>query len=253
MKKKMNTSTGLTSFKNPNAKLREKILSMLSRYLMNSRRVLWYAETVVLSARYFQRINGDSFGLDGPGVRYSNREEMWLKAVLPYLSKRSTKIQVAEFGVASGRATTWWHHHLEKIHRWDGFDTFEGLPAPWKRAGVTVMNQGVFAPQDASSPFPVISGAKSLTWHKGLINETISELMRSEDSTLFVLIDVDLLEPTRDVLEWMEQNGKTGDCIYFDEAFDPFNEGLALNESIARGLKFRVLGYTGSALSIVRA
>ena len=253
MKKAMKNQTGLTTFKNPNAKMREKILSMLSRYLMNSRRVLWYTETIVLSARYFQRINGGSFGLDGPGVRYSNREEMWSKAVIPYLSKLPTRIQVAEFGVASGRATTWWHQNLENISRWDGFDTFEGLPTPWERAGVTVMNQGVFAPEDASSPFPVIPGAENLTWHKGLINQTISELKRSQDSTLFVLIDVDLLEPTRDVLVWMEQNGKAGDCIYFDEAFDPFNEGLALNESIARGFKFRVLGYTGSSLSIVLA
>ena len=119
------------------------------------------------------------------------------------------------------------------------------------RSGVTVMNQGVFAPADSAEPYPRIEGATNITWHKGLIGETISELVRLESSILFVLIDVDLLEPTRDVLRWMEVNGRPGDCIYFDEAFDPFNEGLALNESISRGFKFQVLGYTGSALCIV--
>ena len=176
---------------------------------------------------------------------------MWSRAVVPYLSGLDSSISVAEFGVASGRATSWWHQNLKNIEHWDGFDTFEGLPTPWTRGGVTVMDQGVFAPEDSTSPFPQIEGARSITWHKGLINDTISELSRTRNLPMFVLIDVDLLEPTRDVLQWMEVNGKPGDCIYFDEAFDPFNEGLALNESMSRGFKFEVLGYTGSALCIV--
>mgnify|MGYP006277305873 CR=1 FL=1 len=247
----INESTGLAKFEYSRLFSRERVLTSLAGRLTKSRRVLWYLETLVLSARYFQRISSSDFGSDRYGIRFSHREKLWQDAVVPYLAARTSKIQVAEFGVAYGRATAWWHQNLDNISRWDGFDTFEGLPTPWTRGGVTVMNQGVFAPTDSADPFPHIKGATNITWHKGLIRDTISELSRSEGSTLFVLIDVDLLEPTRDILQWMEVNGRPGDCIYFDEAFDPFNEGLALNESISRGFKFEVLGYTGSALCIV--
>ena len=74
--------------------------------------------------------------------------------------------------------------------------------------------------------------------------------MRKTDSTLLVLIDVALYEPTRTVLNWLLLNGLPGDCIYFDEAFDAFNEGKALREIIEEGLRFEILGFTGSGLAI---
>lgn len=53
------------------------------------------------------------------------------------------------------------------------------------------------------------------------------------------------------ILEWLMIHGRLGDCVYFDEAFDPFNEGLALSEAMGTGFNFRVLGYTGSSLAVV--
>jgi len=38
--------------------------------------------------------------------------------------------------------------------------------------------------------------------------------------------------------------------VYFDEAFDPWNEGLAIRNAVDQGLSFRALAYTGSSLLI---
>lgn len=205
----------------------------------------------MLSARFFQRLSNSHGQAVIAKSRFTYREKMWSGAVIPYLTQDKKEIHVAEFGVATGKATRWWHQNLPQISRWEGFDTFEGLPEPWRRGGVTVMEEGVFAPDDPASPYPHVPGNPNITWHKGLISDTISALTRSDSELMFVLIDVDLLEPTRDVLNWMLKNGRPGDCIYFDEAFDPFNEGLALSEAEDRGLKYRVIGYTGSSLAIV--
>jgi hypothetical protein len=245
------SKTGLRVYQTRNSKLRERIQTILAHRLMKLKKPLWYLETLVLSARYFQRINQFASIENKKKTMFLDREALWNKAVIPYLNCTLKPIHVAEFGVAWGKATQWWHDNMKNISRWDGFDTFEGLPTPWMRAGVNVMNQGVFAPKDLKQPFPQIDGAKNIIWHKGLIGNTINMLERNANDTLLVLIDVDLLEPTRDVLKWMLANGATGDCVYFDEAFDPFNEGLALSEAVSNGLQFNVLGFTGSALAIV--
>lgn len=242
--------TGRSDFSYRNEMLRERILTSLSHKLTSAPKILWYAETLVLSARYLQRLTM-IVHRSPRAVKYPHREKLWLKAILPYLEQSEKRIHVAEFGVAAGKATKWWHRHLTDIHRWDGFDTFEGLPSPWIRGGVEVMDQGVFAPENPREPFPTVPGANNLFWHKGLISDTISQLSRSKDELLFVLIDVDLLAPTRDVLAWLLVNGRRGDCVYFDEAFDPFNEGLALTEAMENGLAFEVVAFTGSALAVV--
>jgi hypothetical protein len=67
---------------------------------------------------------------------------------------------------------------------------------------------------------------------------------------LFILIDTDLLDPAEEVLDWLLAHGKPGDVVYFDEAFDPWNEGLALRQAIVAGLAVNAVAYTGSALLI---
>jgi len=243
--------TGLDSFRNPNAAYRERVLGACSYVLSRTRLPLWYLETLVLSARFFQRVTADGFGTGRRKTRFRDREALWSDGVIPALRRAGSPIRGLEFGVASGRATAWWHANLPEIAGWDGFDTFEGLPEPWTRGGVTVMEQGVFAPEPGQSEFPVISARCPIIWHKGLIGDTITGLDRDPAEVLLILVDVDLLAPTREILDWALRAGRPGDCIYFDEAFDPFNEGLAITEAMERGLTFSVVGYTGSALAIV--
>jgi hypothetical protein len=91
-----------------------------------------------------------------------------------------------------------------------------------------------------TAPYP-------FTWHKGLIEDTLPAFKRP-DAPLFVLIDTDLLEPAAVILDWLNVNGRPGDLVYFDEAFDPWNEGLALRRAIDKGLNVRAIGHTGSSL-----
>jgi hypothetical protein len=65
-----------------------------------------------------------------------------------------------------------------------------------------------------------------------------------------VALDTDLLDPAEEVLDWLLAHGKPGDVVYLDEAFDPWNEGLALRQAIAAGLAVNAVAYTGSALLI---
>jgi hypothetical protein len=81
----------------------------------------------------------------------------------------------------------------------------------------------------------------------GLIEDTLPAFARP-DAPLFLLIDVDLFEPTLAILEWLKLNGRPGDLVYFDEAFDPWNEGLALRRAVEGGIRFEAIAHTGSSL-----
>ena len=246
----MAEKTSIRKYQLAYARQREQVLTGASYYLRRCRRVMWYLETLPFSVRYLQWIESKIGGENMRHKRFSYREKLWLRAVMPALCSAGKQIEGFEFGVASGRATQWWHSNLLNLKSWKGFDTFEGLPTAWSRGGVSVMDKGVFAPSNPSIPYPVIEQACEINWHRGLIEETLPSIVRKTDSTLLVLIDVDLYEPTRTVLNWLLLNGLPGDCIYFDEAFDAFNEGKALREIIEEGLRFEILGFTGSGLAI---
>ena len=111
------------------------------------------------------------------------------------------------------------------------------------------MSAGVFKPRGGIGVPPRIETPFPLSWHHGLIEETLPRFSRP-DTPLFVLVDVDLLEPTSVVLDWLVSNGRPGDLVYFDEAFDPWNEGLAIRRAIADGLSMGAVAHTGSALLV---
>ena len=246
----MAEKTSIRKYQLAYARQREQVLTGASYYLRRCRRVMWYLETLTFSVRYLQWIESKIGGENMRYKRFSYREKLWFRAVMPALCSAGKQIEGFELGVASGRATQWWHSNLLNLKSWKGFDTFEGLPTAWSRGGVSVMEKGVFAPSNPSIPYPVIDQACEINWHRGLIEETLPSIMRKTDCVLIVLIDVDLYEPTRAVLDWLLLNGLPGDCIYFDEAFDAFNEGKALREIIEEGLRFEILGFTGSGLAI---
>lgn len=222
-------------------RVRDGVLTMLAAALSRTARPLWYAESLVLSARYLQWLASVEWARNS--ARYRDRLKLWEAAAEPRLRHRNAI--VLEFGVAGGLATHWWSNRGVAFTAWHGFDTFEGLPSAWTRAGVAVMSAGAFRPSEAAVPRPV--APFPYTWHKGLIEETLPPFDRP-DEPLFVLIDVDLLEPASVILEWLVTHGRPGDLVYFDEAFDPWNEGLALRRVVAEGLAIRAIAHTGSSL-----
>lgn len=215
------------------SRTRDRALTLVSRLLAKSRAATYYAEAIVLATRHQQAQETRSC---------MDRIELWERHAIPHLHEGSWS--VLEFGVAEGWATRWWASRGLPFRVWHGFDTFDGLPADWTRGGSQVMAAGVFRPESAAPP--IVNAAYPVEWHTGLIEETLPGLPRPE-GRLLVLVDVDLLAPTRTILAWLETHGRDGDLIYFDEAFDPWNEGMALREA---QLSFRRLGHTGMSLLV---
>ena len=224
---------------------RDAALTLMASALSRTKRPLWYAESLVLSARYLQWLRSSPWAADALQCR--DRLELWNRAVLTNL--RGKEATVLEFGVAEGIATHWWAATGVRFAAWHGFDTFEGLPASWDRAGVPVMEAGVFLPGAGRGAVPQVQAPYPHTWHKGLIEDTLPPIERP-DGPLFVLIDVDLLDPTLSILHWLLENGRPGDLVYFDESFDPWNEGMAIRRALDDGLRFRALGYTAQGLVV---
>jgi hypothetical protein len=237
------TSGAVTAWSS--SRIRERVNTAAAALLSRTVRPLWYAETLVLSARYQQFLRSARWAQDS--VRHGDRVGLWKEAAEPRL--RNSNSTVLEFGVAEGLATRWWSGRAIPFAAWHGFDTFEGLPADWTRGEVPVMSAGVFKPRAGIGAVPQLEAPFPFAWHRGLIEETLPQFGRP-DSSLFVLIDVDLLEPTSAVLDWLHRHGRPGDLVYFDEAFDPWNEGLAIRRAIASGLAMRAIAHTGSSLLV---
>jgi hypothetical protein len=227
------------------SRLRERVHTTASALLSRTKRPLWYAETIVLSARYQQFLASARWAQGS--VRFGDRTTLWERAAEPRLRGASTT--VLEFGVADGLATRWWASRAISFAAWHGFDTFEGLPTDWTRGEVPVMSAGVFKPRAGTGAVPQLEAPYPMEWHRGLIEDTLPRFIRP-DNGLFVLVDVDLLEPTSVILEWLASHGRPGDLVYFDEAFDPWNEGLAIRRAVAGGLALQGLAYTGSSLLV---
>lgn len=227
--------------------LRDSALSRASKFLAARPKILWYVDTLALSARYLQWLKASKFG--DTSRLCENRTVLWEREVVPLVESNCT---VLEFGVANGLATKWWAGKNLPMRVWHGFDTFTGLPTDWSRAGVSVMSAGVFNQGVAqeSDGLPSVSASYPIEWHVGLINETLSSFVFKRTGQLLVFIDVDLLEPTQDVLNWLTGKLNPGDLIYFDEAFDPWNEGLALREFLEVNKNIKAVAHTGSALLI---
>jgi hypothetical protein len=220
-------------------------LSYAGRLLARTSRLLWLAEALVLSSRFQQKLKARGWGKTSKFRR--DRTALWCEDVLPILAHQ--EFSVLEFGVADGAAVRWWADKDTKIREWIGFDTFEGLPSSWTRGGVEVMAAGVFSPSSGVGSTPTVDAKFKTDWIRGLIEDRLPHVSAPE-LPLFVLIDVDLYEPTRTIVSWLSKNGKPGDLVYFDEAFDPWNEGAALDEFALSNQEFIALAHTGNSLLI---
>ena len=230
-----------------NAKYRDLVLAGGAQYLASTKNIIWYLETLVLSARFMQLLKSSQWGSNSK--LQVNRYQLWNEKLIPKVKKGAV---VFEFGVAAGAATKWWAKKELPFAGWHGFDTFTGLPTPWSRGGVDVMEAGVFDQSATATGFPVVRTNYPLDWHKGLISETLvnAEISIPSDCQIIIFVDVDLYQPTKEVLSYFAKHLKNGDLIYFDEGFDPWNEGLALRETMDELPTFTAIAHTGSALLI---
>ena len=144
-----------------------------------------------------------------------------------------------EFGVASGDATKTFlkMSYTEKCLGWHGFDTFMGLPSEWGDL-----------PKGAFSTDGVHPQIKSdlLSWHIGRIENTctIIDSLSNLDKNFIIIFDFDLYAATKAAWDVIVNHLKSGDIIYFDEAYEA-DEGQIVNEIIqSQQVKLDVIGYT---------
>lgn len=113
-----------------------------------------------------------------------------------------------------------------------GLDTFEGLPKAWRRlpAGAIISNGQI----------PNIVG-ENIYFHKGLIQETITQVDFNSSLKKIFIFDFDLYEPTLFAFKHVFPEINQGDIVYFDEAFDS-DERVVIENYFIDVFEFEVVG-----------
>ncbi|MEK7422240.1 MAG: hypothetical protein AAB131_00230 [Actinomycetota bacterium] len=183
---------------------------------------------------------------NGAGALFRQRERLW-DAVVPSLAAADELI-VFEFGVAWGYATKWWTSKLAAPRiEWHGFDLFTGLPTNWSRADREVAGVGAFS---ADGKTPDLDDPR-ITWHVGDAVASLREMaLPTVDRPKFLIFDLDLGAPTYECLETLIPILGPGDVLYFDEAFDAWNERKVIDELLVPNFTLKALGSTATALAL---
>jgi hypothetical protein len=127
-------------------------------------------------------------------------------------------INYLEFGVASGASFRWFlQQNKNPLSRFNGFDTFSGLPEDWGP-----YKKGSFS---TGNKEPEISDSRG-EFHQGLFQQTLPQFLKNFDNTkrTVVMMDADLYSATLYVLSTISPFLKKGDLIFFDQFAVPTHE-----------------------------
>jgi hypothetical protein len=176
-----------------------------------------------------------------------SREHLWT-SILKEIG--NDPFRGIEFGVAWGYCTAWWLTNSQasdssrNLTKWDGFDRFTGLPNEWRG-----LPSGYFS----NHGHPPDLKDERLTWHIGDVEDTIRHLNldRKLGERLVIIFDLDLFEPSLVCWDAIKDHLRTGDVLYFDEAFDQ-DERLLLVDHVLIHSNYSLIGYSTIALAIVK-
>jgi predicted O-methyltransferase YrrM len=184
-------------------------------------------EAMRSSAEFLTREMGDA-------VPYFHKHDT-LRAALERVSVEGVYL---EFGVASG-ATLRVISEKAPAGSVFGFDSFQGLPEPWRPG----FEAGAFA----QAELPDVPGAELVV---GLFDDTLGPFLEQHpEPVAFLHLDADLYSSTRTVLQALAPRLRAGTVVVFDEYFNfpdwEAHEHRAWTEFVAAtGLRFEYLGYT---------
>jgi hypothetical protein len=132
-----------------------------------------------------------------------------------------------EFGVWDGASLQWWTEHLRgPAARFVGFDSFDGLPEPWRPD----YPRGTF---DRNGTPPPCTDPR-VTFEIGRFDDTLARFCLPPHDQLVINIDCTLYASTATVLRWVEPHLRTGDLIIFDELPEYDHELRAFREHTRR-------------------
>lgn len=177
----------------------------------------------------------------GSTKHFVRRETLWKRAIA---AQPEGPIIFIEFGVARGYIGHYFYETLldSRSFRWFGFDTFTGLPREWRD-----LPAGAFSSEGIVPDLP----KDAFVWHKGLVEETLTDVIVDEMFSLqgmkFVFFDFDLREPSEFALGKIVNRLSIGDMIYFDEAYDD-DERHVIERLLESARQVEVFGSTSTAL-----
>jgi len=153
---------------------------------------------------------------------YEKRYELYTHLIK---SESLSDIYYLEFGVAQGRSFQWWSGNIDNpASRFEGFDTFTGLPEDWGSFKKGEMS--------AENNFPDVNGDTRCRFHKGIFQETLPSFLKDFKTDLRKVIhmDADIYSSTLYALTMLGPFLKKGDILMFDEFNVPMHEFKAFTE-----------------------
>lgn len=190
------------------------------------------ARVTRLSTEFVFKVN-----IEYPGAKlFHSREKLW-KSFGRILNENNWV--GFEFGVASGVATKTILKmpYSKNCLRWNGFDTFYGLPTKWGD-----LPKGAFS----TNGTPPRIANTLVRWHIGNIEQTCERIREFDflDKNFLVIFDFDLYDATKAAWDVIKNYLKPGDIVYFDEAYEA-DEAKIINEiNSSKRISLRAFGFT---------
>ena len=217
----------------------DKRIARLTNFLHPSKRLLRICSTMYGHIDFLDWLNELPRDKKCPTYQhFATRQQLWL-----YLAEE-LRIRkpgyVLEFGVANGDGTRFWLKHLEEIS-YHGFDCFTGMPQKYRQVPKGVFNLFGMPPSHVSDA--------RVTWHVGLVEDTLPHFEIPTDHPKLLLFDLDLYSPTSFALAKVEPYLKPSDIVYFDEAWDDA-EGVVARNLVTNSKNVRLLASATGCMAI---
>lgn len=181
-----------------------------------------------------------------PEIKVLANKKHMLDFLIGEMNRKPGKSYVFEFGVAFGETTEYLVKNLSHDYAYHGFDTFTGLPRPWRALPKGAISAGGKIPNLRSKQIQFYKGLVSQTLNQKLLSDIFSQNRKSGGGSTLYIFDFDLYEPTLFAFKSIEPFVKIGDILYFDEVFDRDErlivENYLLGDSRVKAIQASIFG-----------